>query len=276
MATFESHKSSILSVEMLGEETEGSDMICGGVSTLLVEYLSAPQLYGEVNDRLKSGIRLVLAKRIIAEDEGVSIETGCYDEAGSRLFGAAALGAKLELPAPVNKASYDRGTGIFYDLLWPDEKLLILGGGHVGLAVTRAVRDLDFEVTVVDERPIFGSQGRFAEAIRTIQKPYGAAIADFPFDQSTYVVIVTPGHLHDLECIRAVLHKDYRYVGLIGSRRKVAKLREQLLSDGYPPERVASFRAPIGLDIGAETPGEIAISIVAQLVEYRRLGSSKS
>ena len=92
----------------------------------------------------------------------------------------------------------------------------------------------------------------------------------FPFDASTYAVIVTRGHLADLESLRAVLKKPWRYAGMIGSRKKVRLMLEQALADGFDPARVAAVCAPIGLDIGAETPEELAIAIVGELVAVRR------
>jgi xanthine dehydrogenase accessory factor len=95
-------------------------------------------------------------------------------------------------------------------------------------------------------------------------------VQDFPFDSATYAVMVTRGHLSDLECVRAVLTRTYRYAGFIGSERKARLLREQLARDGFAQEKIDSLHAPIGLAIKAETPAELAVAILAELVAVRR------
>ena len=121
-----------------------------------------------------------------------------------------------------------------------------------------------------DDRPEFVAAGRFRPDIATKQGSYSDIVAAFPFDPATYVVTVSRGHLFDLECSRAVLKREFRYAGLIGSKRKIGLILDQLRADGYPDELVASLHSPIGLDIGAETPEEIAISILAEMIHVRR------
>jgi xanthine dehydrogenase accessory factor len=114
------------------------------------------------------------------------------------------------------------------------------------------------------------AEGRFPAAVRAVQCGFAQAVADFPFDCATYAVILTRGHLLDLECVRAVLKRPCRYAGFMGSARKTRLILEQVLKDGCDPARVASLCAPIGLDIGAETPEELAIAILGELVAVRR------
>jgi xanthine dehydrogenase accessory factor len=154
--------------------------------------------------------------------------------------------------------------------VFPQEKLIILGGGHVGQALAAMAAGLDFEVTVVDDRTHFAAPGRFPPAVRTLCAGYAEAIGAFPFDSATYAVIVTRGHLFDLECIRGVLARKYRYAGFIGSARKSKLLKAQAVSDGFEKSRVDTLHAPIGLDIAAETPAEIAVSILGEIVAVRR------
>lgn len=275
----ETRADGVVKVEMLGAEALGSEMICGGMSTMLVEYIAQPGPYELAATSLAAGRRVLLVKRIPREaadgTRGPSADgptlIAILGEDGRPIFGEvpAAVAGVLAAGLP-KKPTFLEDSGIFLDILYPEEKLLILGGGHVGLAVSRAVADLGFSVTVVDDRSAFADHSRFPREVRTVQRPYLDAIAEFPFDPATYVVIVTPAHMHDLECVRAVLGKETRYTGLIGSARKVSMMREQLLNEGNAPEKVGAVRAPIGLAIGAETPEEIAISIAAQLVEYRR------
>jgi len=133
---------------------------------------------------------------------------------------------------------------------------------------------LGFAVTVADDRPEFLVPERYPAGVATLCGSYAEIVDRFPFDASTYVVIVTRGHRADLESLRAVLVKTWRYAGLIGSKRKVRLLTEQVLADGYDRVRVESVHTPIGLDIGAETPEELAVSIAGELVAVRRGATS--
>jgi xanthine dehydrogenase accessory factor len=175
-----------------------------------------------------------------------------------------------EICMATGKPLLSEENGLFYDPVFPQEKLLILGGGHVGQALAAMAAVLDFEVTVVDDRQDFAAVGRFPPAVKTVCAGYADAIKAFPFDSATYAVIVTRGHLFDLECIRGVLGRKFRYAGFIGSARKAKLLRAQAASDGFDRERVDALHAPIGLDIAAETPAEIAISILGEIVSVRR------
>ena len=154
----------------------------------------------------------------------------------------------------------------------PPERLLLLGGGHVALPVCEFAARCGFAVTVVDDRPAFANRERFPQAARVLCEAFGPAIADFSPGPYDYVVIVTRGHAHDAECLRAVLEGPFpAYVGMIGSRRRVKAQLALLEEEGFDPERLNRVCTPIGLDIGSVTPEEIAVSILAQLISYRRL-----
>lgn len=155
----------------------------------------------------------------------------------------------------------------------PPLALVICGGGHIALPLCRMAKTLGFVVTVIDDRPAFADTARFALADRVRCLPYEQALKDQPLDPATAVVVVTRGHRHDLECVRSVLGRGAGYVGMIGSRRRVAGVREILSREGFPPGEVARLHAPIGLDIGAETPAEIALSILAEITLVRRGGT---
>ena len=159
---------------------------------------------------------------------------------------------------------------LFYDPLVPREKLLILGGGHVGRALAALAPALGFRVTVVDDRPEFASGARFPEGVRVLHQDFEQAIAGFPCNASTYVLVVSRGHRSDLACVRALLARPWRYCGCMGSARKVRMILDQLLQEGADPARIAELWAPVGLDIGAETPAELAVAILGELVAVRR------
>ena len=158
---------------------------------------------------------------------------------------------------------------VHIDPLAPSPRLFIIGAGHVGYQLSRVAADVGFRIHVVDDREKFASAERFPNAELAVEPiPEWLHRADLP--PSAYVVVVTRGHQHDLEAMRALAARDLKYLGLIGSRAKVARICDALLAEGMPPECLQRVHAPIGLDIGAVTPAEIAISILAELIAVAR------
>jgi xanthine dehydrogenase accessory factor len=151
-------------------------------------------------------------------------------------------------------------------------RLLIVGGGHVGLAVASLAADLDFDVWVVDDREDFVSAERFPRAQRRICGPIGPTLRDLEITPDTYCLIVTRGHNHDEEALFHLVNRGARYVGMIGSKRKIKLIFDDLLSEGVSPEALSQVYAPLGIDIGSQTVPEIAVSICAELVAHRNLG----
>ncbi len=158
---------------------------------------------------------------------------------------------------------------VHVDPLLPDPRLYIVGAGHVGFELGRIAGGAGFRIHVIDDREKFASAERFPGADVIVQPiPDWLHRADIP--ASAFVVVVTRGHTHDLDAMRALAARDLRYLGLIGSRAKVARISSALLAEGLPAECLARIHAPIGFDIGAVTPAEIAISILAELIAVRR------
>jgi xanthine dehydrogenase accessory factor len=151
--------------------------------------------------------------------------------------------------------------------------LLIIGGGHIGKALATIGNLCGFSVEVIDDRPEYANAERFPEADRITQGRFDEVLADYPVDSNTYVVCVTRGHKHDETSLRAVVSSAAAYVGMIGSKRRVAAVMQHLLDDGIAPEAIDRVHAPIGMDIGAETPEEIAVSIMSEIIMIRRGGS---
>jgi xanthine dehydrogenase accessory factor len=158
---------------------------------------------------------------------------------------------------------------VHIDPLVPSPRLFIIGAGHVGLHLARVASDVGFHIHVIDDREKFANAERFPSADIVVEPiPEWLHRAELP--PSSYVVIVTRGHQHDLEALRALAARDLKYLGLIGSRAKVARIYDALLAEGMPPESLERVHSPIGLEIGAVTPAEIAISILAQLIAVSR------
>lgn len=158
---------------------------------------------------------------------------------------------------------------VFIEPLLPAPDLFIVGAGHVGFHLGRTAAATGFTVHVIDDREAFANRERFPDAAEVIVDDVGAWLAEAPLPPGSYVVVVTRGHRHDLEAVRALATRDVRYVGLIGSRAKVARISEQLALEGGDPTLLARVHAPIGIDIGAVTPEEIAVSILAELIAVR-------
>lgn len=148
--------------------------------------------------------------------------------------------------------------------------LLVAGAGHVGAAVARLAVELGFNTVVFDDREDLLTHDRLPARIRGIHGDMAANLRRWPIDANTYVVIVTRGHQHDETALTAVIDSPARYVGMIGSRRKIRIIFEHLAKIGVAPERLEEVHAPIGLPIGAVTVEEIAVSIAAELVQTRR------
>ena len=159
---------------------------------------------------------------------------------------------------------------VHIDPLEPTPRLFIMGAGHVGWHLGRLAIDAGFRVHVVDDREKFANPERFPGAEAVIAEPIPEWLHRSEIPASAYVVVVTRGHTHDLDAMRSLAARDLKYLGLIGSRAKVRRIFDLLLEERLPAECLSRVHAPIGLDIGAVTPAEIAVSIMAELIAIRR------
>jgi xanthine dehydrogenase accessory factor len=163
------------------------------------------------------------------------------------------------------------GLTVFYDVLSRDARLLVCGAGHIAMPLAKLARVLGFSVTILDDRPDFAHISRFPEC-EIIADDFVPALRRLSVDSSCYVVVITRGHEHDAECLQEILAKENEaaYVGLIGSRRRVRFVLDMLGQGGIRRERLEKVFTPIGLPIGAESPEEIALSILAEIVCVRK------
>lgn len=151
--------------------------------------------------------------------------------------------------------------------------LLIIGGGHIGKALATVAHLCGFTVEIIDDRPEYANAERFPEADRITSGRFDEVLDGYAIDENTYVVCVTRGHKHDETSLRVVASSAAAYVGMIGSKRRVGAVLQHLIDDGLDPEAASRVHTPIGLDIGAETPEEIAVAIMAEIIQARRGGS---
>ena len=159
---------------------------------------------------------------------------------------------------------------VHIDPLEPTPQLFIVGAGHVGWHLGKLAVEAGFRVHVVDDREKFASAERFPGAEQVVVEPIPEWLHRTELPHSAFVVVVTRGHTHDLDAMRALAARDLKYLGLIGSRAKVRRIFDLLLEERLPAECLSRVHAPIGLDIGAVTPAEIAVSIMAELIAVRR------
>jgi xanthine dehydrogenase accessory factor len=158
---------------------------------------------------------------------------------------------------------------VYIEPIEPSPELYVIGAGHVGTHLARLAQEVGFHVHVVDDREKFANSERFPAATEVVTEDIPSWLARTNLTSHAYVVIVTRGHTNDLEALRALAPRELRYLGLIGSRAKVARIYDALTADGMAAEHLTHVHAPIGLDIGAVTPQEIAVSILAELIAVK-------
>ncbi len=194
------------------------------------------------------------------------------DPDSARIYTEALASLRAGQP-PTIDLEYQTDTGekqSYHEVLEPAFKLFIAGAGHVGQALARLAADTGFEVTIIDDRADLTTAERFPTATHRIAGEIDAELRRQPIDSQTYIVIVTRGHRHDGHALAAVINSPAKYIGLIGSRRKVVTIFKDLARQGVAIEKLLTVHAPIGLEIGAVSVPEIAVSIAAELVAIRR------
>jgi xanthine dehydrogenase accessory factor len=223
-------------------------------------------LYSQILDSL-SDSNGVMVKTSISGEEG-DIKTGIVRSLES--LPLAANGETNPSCAPTLEI-LENGFSVTEPVL-PRERLIVLGGGHIALALGEFATKCGFQVYVADDRPDFANSKRFPWACGVTCDTFENAIERFNITPYDYVVIITRGHTHDADCLRALLpRRESAYLGMIGSKRRVKGLLEMLAEEGYDKERLGRICTPIGLKIGSVTPEEISISILSQLIAYKRL-----
>ncbi|WP_373482387.1 XdhC family protein [Acetobacterium sp.] len=207
----------------------------------------------------------VIEKSLISKDELESVDKGLRETIENLLIKG--------LPELIT--TEDNQT-ILLEPFYAVGRLIILGGGHIAKPLAKYGADIGFKVTVVDDRPSFANEGRFPEASQVLCESFETCFDRLEVNPSDYVVIVTRGHRHDAVCLRQVLESDPEYLGMIGSKRRVKNLMELLVGEGLDEEKLNLVYSPIGLKIGAVTPEEIAISIMAEIISKKRLSQLTS
>lgn len=222
----------------------------------------------------RAGARLILT---VAADGTETV----HGSLGTRALDAeAAATGRVALADPRHRDGLRTlgGVEVYIEVRRSVRDLVIVGAGHIARPMTHMGAELGYRVWVLDDRPDFATRERFPEAYRVIKADFSDPFRDVPIHARSYVLLVTRGHRYDYDCLVDVLRRDPQpaYIGMIGSRRRVRATFVQLLEDGIPRARLGDIHAPVGLDIGAETPEEIAVSVAAELVKAHRGGSGAS
>ena len=289
-------------VDLTNEIAMSSDGVCGGVLDIFVEpwHKNGSNIAGEVLEAVELK-RLAATATVVTRSRGLPVTLGEkllmvdglprtggfeWDALQARVIADApeviASGNsqsrtyRFEADDPATGVATAGQVGVFFDLAVPRPTLVVVGAGHVAKPIAQVGRMLDFEVVVIDDRPSFANVQRFPDADRIIVDEFATALDGLEITPSTYVVLVTRAHTYDVHALRKIVQKPAGYIGMIGSRRRVYAVFKLLRDEGVPLEDLLRVHAPIGLDIKTETPGEIAISVGAELLKARRGGGAAS
>lgn len=224
-----------------------------------------------------SNPKVPVGTRVIVQDERIEGSLGTPDlDVEVAALGREAIRSRkagtISIAADTNELQ------LFVEPHHPPDELVIVGAGHIARPLCELGAMLGFQVVVLDDRPGFATHERFPEATRLVRADFSDPFRDIPLGKGTHLILVTRGHKYDYEALRDILLRgvELAYIGMVGSQRRVRAALEQLVREGVPRERLQEVYAPIGLDVAAETPEEIAISIAAELVKVRRGGSGLS
>lgn len=240
-----------------------------------------------------TGMHWIYAKRVIGESEQTPlaeqviqlVESGeqwtalqreTFGRLENQIFQIAAEGMdkkEFRRVRLVGEKSDIEWVELILEPILPTERLIILGGGHVGQALARMAEFSGFPVVVVDDRPFFTQEELFPGGTQVVCDDFPRAIEQLQPGSTDYVVIVTRGHQYDRNCLKQLAGSRLAYVGMIGSKRRVSGLFEEMGKEGVSVEWLEKVHSPIGLDIGAETPEEIAVSILAEIIRVKRKGA---
>ncbi|MDF1561364.1 MAG: XdhC family protein [Bacteroidales bacterium] len=282
-------ESALLGFNLDKDAPDPEEALCGGALTILVDAhpLKHISVLREMQQSIREGLPGVLVTRVTTSgDSTMQIRrywtTGKTDlplpaESRDRIMEEAAAiitsGGKTgyrEIKFPTTEPA--EPTRFLLEPVFPLPRLVIAGAGHVGKAVSYMGRFLGFEVTVIDDRIEFANRKNLPDADNIIVNDIGKGMAELPKDKDTYVVIVTRGHSSDAEALKPCIGSGAAYVGLMGSKVKVATMRARFLENKWATEAEWNeIFTPIGLEIGSQTVEEIAVSIAAQLVRVRRI-----
>jgi xanthine dehydrogenase accessory factor len=261
-------------------------LICGGNIDIFLEPLKEDFLnvYQEVSRIKQKGSSAILATLVSVDGdfpkgEGSKVLIKTFGEKVGSLLGGAELEKKIlregeaqlkeKKPKVLVFRHEDRRMEVLLEPVFSEPTVYIFGGGHISEQLAPLAKKVHFKVVVIDDREMFANRERFPEADEVIVLEFEKCFDRLNIDDSSYIIIVTRGHLYDGFVLEQAVKTNARYIGMIGSKKKIKTLYEILVKKGVSKETLNRVHAPIGLDINSETPEEIAVSIVAQLIKVR-------
>jgi xanthine dehydrogenase accessory factor len=292
-STIESKKSAVYSFNLGGDLTRGSDSICGGTMTVLLD--ATPELHLPVFIQLKNSLEqrkagvlitlvdesnpenLIITRFWISKNDQLQLPDDLkvvIEPVISEMFEYQKFDPCRMIP--VKGMETCTNGFVFLESFLPKPSLVIAGAGHIGKSLAQLGKFLDFEVTVWDDRPEYADKSQIPDADFVLSGAVDSTIDQMEIWEDSYLVIVTRGHKGDAEVLRQFIGTNAAYIGMIGSKAKVKQMKTSFLENGWTtPEQWNQIFTPIGLDIGAQTVEEIAISIAAQLVQVRHQKENK-
>lgn len=265
--------------DLSAAQAANADFICGGSCEILIAYIDAQdanhrEVFRAAQAAQAQGKRAWLFY-VVDERPGAEHPFQiCLNLAGERLVGAFVGNEKFGremIDSPVRVAIHGdavEGVRYFVDALHSAGRMLLFGGGHVSQAVAKLAVGLEFHVEVVDDRAEFANAQRFPGCAIHVIEDF-SCLPDFSVDENTYLLILTRGHAHDATVLEWALARRPRYLGMIGSVSKRDTIYTNLRAKGFAPQKLSAVKCPIGLSIGAQTPAEIAVSILAEVIKHK-------
>jgi xanthine dehydrogenase accessory factor len=289
--TLEKGRGSILQFNLTAEQLAEGGLICGGNIDILIEPLTggSSKIYGEIKKIREKGGSAVLVTLVsvdgnVPQGEDTKALIKPSGEKTGSLLGSKELeeeirgniGVLLKEKKP-NLITVEAGrvdsshkrVEVLLEPILSEPTVYLFGAGHVSQQIAPLAKRVQFRVVVIDDREIFANRERFPEADEILVSGFEACFQQLSIDESSYVVIVTRGHLYDGFVLEQAVKTHARYIGMIGSKKKIHILYQNLMKKGIPKGTLERVYAPIGLNINSETPEEIAVSIVAQLIQVR-------
>ena len=271
----------------LNEDIAARDgLVCGGTMYFYLQPLREPADFtaigGEIVEAYDGGLPVGVATVVNAKDGGPALGSKLLlrsDGTVTGSLGTADLDTQaIEIAQKVAEVGSNEsfrvadGTEVFVEGFTTPPTLVMVGGGHVGKATADLAHSLGYRVYLVDDRPEFSNEERFPYADKTIVATYDKWPDQLELNVNTFVVVATRGHRYDDMALESALRTRARYIGLLGSRRKTIMIYRRLIEQGVPLERIKEVYAPVGLNIGALEPGELAVSIMSEIIMVRRGG----
>ncbi len=290
-------------VDLTGEINEHTETNCGGVMDVFIDSLRAESGAADQSTGATDILNAVLTvyeqrrlavlitvlrvegradvqagSKLVIDEEGNQLASQMDEEMATRLAraGLAVLENGKSKRASLQPEENDSKLDLFFEVLAPPAEIVIVGAGHIAQPLSKIAKLMDFEVTIIDDRANFANRVRFPEADRILVGAIDEAVETLPIGVATHLVLVTRGHQMDQAALVKVIASRAAYIGMIGSKRRVGAVFDYLRRQGIAEELMARVYAPIGIDLGAETPDEIAVSIMAEIIKLRRRGRAAS